>query len=115
MEMSVREFNISISPMEAMNKIQDGVIGGSVTGKLIDSYERISGNHQVVVFVLEKFFMRTSNRSSMTVTIDNFDGTTKVHAVASGSSESPFFRFDWGAGDSFANSVENALAKHIIS
>lgn len=86
-----------------------------MTGKLIDHYERVSGEHQLVVFVLEKFFMRTSNRSSMTVTIDNFDGTTKVHAVASGSSESPFFRFDWGAGTSFANSVENALANHIVS
>lgn len=113
--MSIREFNINISPEEAMNKINDGVIKGSITGKLIDVYERLSGDHQVVVFVLEKFFMRTGNRASMTVTIDNFGASTKVHAVASGSSESPFFRFDWGAGDSFANSVENALAQHIIS
>lgn len=113
--MSVREFDINISPVEAMNKIHNGVIGGSISGKLVDYYERVSGDHQVVVFVLEKYFMRTSNRSSMTVTIDNFGDATKVHAVASGSSESPFFRFDWGAGDSFANSVENALAQHIIS
>ena len=42
--------------------------------------------------------MRSSNRASLTVTIDNFDGKTKVHAVASGGSEGVFFRFDWGAG-----------------
>jgi hypothetical protein len=113
--LSIKEFNINISPDEAMNKITEGVIKGTISGKLVDFYERFSGEHQIMVFVLEKFFMRTSNRSSMTVTIDNFGDVTKVHAVASGSSESPFFRFDWGAGDSFANSVENALAQHIIS
>ena len=53
--------------------------------------------------------MRSSNRASLTVTIDNFEGETKVHAVASGSSEGMFMRFDWGAGNNFANSVESAL------
>lgn len=113
--MSVREFNVSLNPVVAMQKIHEGVSGGSISGKLVDHYERAVGDHQVFVFVLEKYFIRTSNRSSMTVTIDNFDGVTKVHAVASGSSESVFFRFDWGAGDSFANSVEQALVEYIIS
>lgn len=81
--MSVREFRVCLNPVEAMNKINEGVTGGSISGTLIDHYERSSGDHQVVVFILEKYFMRTSNRSSMTVNIDNFDGTTKVHAVAS--------------------------------
>jgi hypothetical protein len=113
--MSVREFKVSLNPIEAMQKIHEGVSGGSISGTLVDHYERSSGDHQVVVFVVEKYFIRTSNRSSMTVTIDNFDGTTRVHAVASGSSESVFFRFDWGAGNSFANSVEKALAEYHIS
>ena len=41
--------------------------------------------------------MRTSNRASLTVTIDNFEGKTNVHAVAAGTSEG-LLRFDWGAG-----------------
>lgn len=113
--MSIREFKISIKPVEAMEKINNSILGGSISAKLIDHYERVSGEHQVVVFVLEKYFMRTSNRASMTVTIDNFDGVTKVHAVASGSSENVFFRFDWGAGNSFANSVEQSLVDYMIS
>ncbi len=113
--MSIKDFKVDLQPLDAMNKIKSGVTDGSISGKLIDYYERTAGDHQVVVFVLEKYFMRTSNRASMTVTIDNFDGTTKVHAAASGSSEGVFFRFDWGAGDSFANSVEQALANYIIN
>lgn len=59
--------------------------------------------------------MRSSNRASLTITIDNFGDDIKVHAVASGGSEGVFFRFDWGAGNSFANSVETALGTSIIS
>ncbi len=113
--MSVREFNVKISPSEAMNSINNGFTKGSISGKLIDYHKRSLGDNEVIVFVLEKYFMRTSNRASMTVTIDNFDGTTKVHAVASGGGEGVFFRFDWGAGDSFANSIEKTLAEHITS
>jgi hypothetical protein len=58
--------------------------------------------------------MRSSNRASLSVTIDNFDGQTKVHAVASGGSEGVFMRFDWGAGRNFANSVESALGSYIV-
>lgn len=113
--MSIREFNVNISPVESMNKIHRGFSEGSISGKLIDHYKRTVGEYEVIVFVLEKYFMRTSNRASMTVTIDNFEGTTKVHAVASGSAEGVFFRFDWGAGNSFANSIEKTLAEHIIN
>ncbi|MBO1913419.1 hypothetical protein J4G37_52485, partial [Microvirga sp. 3-52] len=65
------------------------------------------------VVILEKYYMRTSNRASLTVTIDNFDGETNVHAVAAGTSEG-ILRFDWGAGKNFSNSVENALNPFII-
>ncbi|MBO0602089.1 hypothetical protein I2483_10475 [Sporosarcina sp. E16_3] len=87
--MSVREFTVTISPAAAMNVIETFV-------------------------VLEKYYMRSSNRASLTVTIDNLEGQTKVHAVASGSSEGMFMRFDWGAGNNFANSVESALGSYIV-
>ena len=44
----------------------------------------------MIVIVLEKYYIRTSNRASLTVTIDNFDGGTNVHAVAAGTSEGHF-------------------------
>ena len=59
------------------------------------------GEQEVHVVVLEKYYMRSSNRASLTVTTDNLEGQTKVHAVASGGSEGMFMRFDWGAGNNF--------------
>ncbi|MGE7622280.1 DUF6054 family protein [Viridibacillus sp. NPDC096237] len=66
------------------------------------------------MYQLKKYYMRTNNRASLTVIVDNLDGKTKVRAVASGSGEGPFFRFDWGAGNSFINSVAKTLDKYII-
>lgn len=112
--MSVREFTVTISPVAAMDAIETFVVGGSVSGTLIDRYVRRFGEQEVHVVVLEKYYMRSSNRASLTVTIDNLEGRTKVHAVASGSSEGMFMRFDWGAGNNFANSVESALGSYIV-
>lgn len=112
--MAVREFYVSLKPTEAMDIITEAVVGGSMTGQIIDEYERSVGDYKVYVFILEKYYMRSSNRASLTVTLDNFDGKTKVHVVASGSGEGAFLRFDWGAGKSFSASVENALAHYIV-
>jgi hypothetical protein len=60
------------------------------------------------------FYFYQMKLPSLTVTIDNLDGQTKVHAVASGGSEGIFIRFDWGEGKNFANSVESALGSYIV-
>lgn len=112
--MAVREFYVSLKPTEAMEVITEAVVNGSVTGQIIDEYVRNVDQYEIYVFILEKYYMRSSNRASLTVTLDNFEGKTKVHVVAAGSGEGVFFRFDWGAGKSFSASVENALAHYIV-
>ncbi|MFC5602099.1 DUF6054 family protein [Sporosarcina koreensis] len=112
--MSVKNFTVSISPGEAVDIVQSEILRGSISGTLVDHYVRNAGSSEVHVLIMEKYYMRSNNRASVTATIDNFDGTTRVHVVAAGSSEGVFFRFDWGAGNSFATSVERALERHII-
>lgn len=112
--MDVREFNVTISPKSALEVLQESLIGGSISGAIVDVYERAMGEYQMIVCVLEKYYMRTSNRASLTVTFDNFGDYTRVHAAASGGGEGIFFRFDWGAGESFVNSMESALKEYIV-
>jgi hypothetical protein len=112
--MSVKNFNVSISPREAADIIQSEILRGSISGTLVDHYMRTAGSSEVHVLIMEKYYMRSSNRASVTTTIDNLDGSTRVHVVAAGSSEGVFFRFDWGAGNSFATSVERALEQYIV-
>ena len=110
--MDVREFYVSLSPKKALDILQESLIQGSISGAVVDVYERMVGEHQIVVCVLEKYYMRTSNRTSLTVTIDNLESNTKVHAAASGGEEGAFFRFDWGAGGNFVGSVEKVLGEY---
>lgn len=112
--MSIRNFNVSLSPEDAANRIHSEIINGSISGTLVDHYVRNVGATEMHVIIMEKYYMRSNNRASVTSTIDNFDGVTRVHVVAAGSSEGVFFRFDWGAGSNFANSVEWALNDFII-
>lgn len=113
-EMAVREFTVNISPALAMNAIEAYIMREEVTGTLVDWYVRLVGEHEVHVIIFEKYTMRTTSRASLTVTIDNFGGDTKVHAVASGGSAGPHLHIDWGARENFLNSVEAALGDSII-
>ncbi|GGA34493.1 DUF6054 family protein [Psychrobacillus lasiicapitis] len=112
--MDIRDFYVSLEPKAALDILQQHVVQGSISGTLIDVYERVIGEHQVVVCVLEKYYMRTSNRASLTITIDNLENKTKVHAASSGAGSGAIFRFDWGAGGDFVNSVERALGEYIL-
>ncbi|WP_252504586.1 DUF6054 family protein [Sporosarcina sp. Marseille-Q4943] len=112
--MSIKNFNVSISPSEAASIIQSEIIRGSISGTLVDHYRRTAGSSEVHVLIMEKYYMRSNNRASVTATIDDFEGATRVHVVAAGSSEGVFFRFDWGAGNNFATSVERALEQYIV-
>lgn len=112
--MDVGEILVSITPREACDMVEQAIVNGSISGTLIDRYDRSNEEFEVIVLVLEKYYMRSGNRGSMTVTIDNLDGATKVHAAASGTSQGAIFRFDWGAGNSFLNSVLNTLEPYKV-
>lgn len=112
--MAIKDFTVNIQPREAVEIIESEILRGSISGTLVDHYARTVESSEVHVLIMEKYYMRSNNRASITATIDNFEGETRVHVVAAGSSEGMFFRFDWGAGNSFATSVERALENYII-
>ena len=103
-------FFVSLSPEEASDRIFDEVVQGSFTGECIGRYTLDAPNGTCcLVQVFEKHYARAGNRLTLTVTADNLTGQTRVCAVAGGGGEG-FFRFDWGASESFASIAEDALA-----
>lgn len=105
---------VSIAMDKAINILIESIVHGSITGELIDEY-KITGPNGIitVVLVFEKHYYRAGNRLTLTVTLDNFTGKTRVHYVGGGGGEG-LFRFDWGAADSFADSVNDILSKYRI-
>ena len=103
-------FFVSLSIHSAMDVIDRAVVGGSITGERIDMYgQRAANGGGFVVLVYEKHYYRAGNRLTLTVTLDDFSGKTRVHCVSGGGGEG-LFRFDWGAADSFTGVVQKALA-----
>ena len=108
------EFLVRISPQEAVDLVDREIINGSITGEKVDEHICTTDDgREVRVVVYEKHYYRADNRLTLTLTVDNFGGYTRVHAVGGGGGKG-FFKFDWGASDSFANSVENALYQYKI-
>ena len=89
--------------------IYDAVVGGSITGELIDHYAaRGPDGLCCAVMVFEKHYWRAGNRLTLTVTMDNLLGKTRVHFIGGGGGEG-LFRFDWGAAEDFAGAAAAAL------
>jgi hypothetical protein len=100
--------HVSLGIDEAIETLDDAVINGSITGEKLDHYEVRFSDRRVVVMVYEKHFYRVGNRLTLTVTIDDAAGATRVHYVGGGGGEG-LFRFDWGASQSFGKIVEDSL------
>ena len=61
--MAARNFRVNLTPTEAMETIKEWVLGRNVSGVLVNQYERKIDDKTVIVIILEKFYMRTSNRA----------------------------------------------------
>jgi hypothetical protein len=105
-------FFISLGVQQAVQIIDDAVVRGSFTGELIDAYGAgAPGGGGFVLRVYEKHYMRAGNRLTLTVTLDDLSGSTRVHCVGGGGGEG-LFAFDWGASGSFEGAVLKALAPY---
>lgn len=109
----MQDFNVSLSPREAMEIIDDAIVNGSFTGVKIDEYVRQPDGRIIAVLVYEKHYYRAGNRLTLTVVVDNLRGATHIHTAGGGGGQG-MFGFDWGASDSFEDCVSNALYRYII-
>lgn len=111
--MEVLEICVTLAPSEAAGIVKDALSQGGFAGtELLDSYtRRTADGREVTVRLFERYYVRSSNRATLTMVADNLDGNgkTRVRFSAGGGGNSLFWRFDWGAGESFAQEAANAL------
>lgn len=115
--METIEMRVTLSPSEAAARVQEGLSGGLAGVELLDHYtRRAPDGKEVVVRLFERYYMRSSNRATLTMVADNLDGdgTTRVRFSAGGGGSSVLWRFDWGAGGSFAKDAENTLGAYRV-
>lgn len=90
------------------NEIQNSALSCSI----IDSVTRTAGETVFYVMVFEKYYMRASNRASLTVVVTGNGDDVVVDAIGSGGGQGALFRFSWGAEENFVNTVSQILRRH---
>lgn len=115
--MEIVEMRVNITPSDAAARVQASLSGGLAGVEVLDSYvRRAPDGREVVVRLFERYYMRSSNRATLTMVADNLDGngTTRVRFSAGGGGNSMLWRFDWGAGGSFARDAQMALEEYQV-
>ncbi len=107
-------FFVSLDIDEAADKIFRTVVDGTFSGELLDHYRIESQAGEVQVLLFEKYYYRVRNRMTLTVTLDNMSGRTRVHSASGGGGNGLFSGFDRGASENFSSAAFDALYDHII-
>ncbi|MNC59194.1 hypothetical protein D3C76_181750 [compost metagenome] len=105
-------FNVSLQPMEALVMVKEGLSADSEL--LHEEYHEVGDAHSIGTLVYERYFFRSGNQAALVVIFDNFQGVTNARLIAAGGSRGKIMKMDWGAGKSFASSVEKLLSAYIL-
>ena len=80
---------------DILQRIENGIIKGSVSATLEDSSDFSDGSSRCAVRVFERYSALGSNRVSLSVTIfEGRDGTIRMSAITSGGSQAVFFKIN---------------------
>ena len=97
------------------NILTNEIQNSGISCNLVGSTTRTLGDTSVYVMVFEKYYMRASNRTSLTVSVIGDSEAVCVDAIGSGGGQGAFFKFSWGAEENFINTVDTILRPHGFS
>lgn len=95
---------------QLLNKIEKGILGGSVSASLEDSSDFYSGNARCSVRVFERYSYAGGNRLSMTVTLfQNGEDEIQLSAITAGGSNAMFFKLNTWGEETFLEKLKEIL------
>ena len=95
---------------EILQRIENGIMKGSVSASLEDSSDFSDGSSRCVVRVFERFSWLGSNRVSLSVTLfEGKDGTIRLSAITSGGSQAVFFKINTFGEQAFLDKLDAVL------
>ena len=95
---------------QILNKIQTGILNGSMSASLEESSDFESGSARCSVRVFERFSWSGSNRVSLTVTLfQGDDGAIHISAITAGGSQAMFFKINTFGEESFLDKLRELL------
>ena len=95
---------------QILNKIEQGILNGSMSASLEESSDFHSGDARCSVRVFERYSYSGSNRVSLSVTFfQNNNGEILVSAITSGGSQGAFFKFNTFGEEAFLDKIKEVL------
>lgn len=95
---------------EVLNKIEYGIVHGSMSASLEDSSDFCMGDARCSVRVFERYSYAGGNRVSLNVTLFQVgDGEIRVSAITSGGSQAVFFKINTWGEEAFLEKLRELL------
>lgn len=95
---------------DIMTKIHNGVMNGSISASLEDSWSVKNGDSRCAVRVYERYSHMGGNRVSMNVTLyQDGDGPVNLCAITSGGSQAMFFKINTIGEEAFLDTLREIL------
>lgn len=93
-----------------LQRLNDGILSGSVSATLEDTSDFRSGNAKCSVRVYERYSYMGGNRVSLTLTLfQNGDEPVCVSAITSGGSQAMFFKMNTLGEEAFLDKLRELL------
>lgn len=95
---------------QLLSKIENGILGGSVSASLEESSDFCDSDARCSVRVFERYSYSGGNRLSLTVTLfQNGGGPIHLSAIASGGSQAMFLKFNTFGEEAFLEKLRELL------
>ena len=95
---------------ELLQRVEDGILSGSMSASLEESSDFRDGEARCSVRVFERYSYAGGNRLSMSVTLFQ-SGSQPIHlsAITSGGSQAVFFKINTWGEDAFLDKLKQIL------
>ena len=95
---------------EILNKIEKGILRGSISATLEDSTDFRQGDARCSVSVFERYSALGQNRVSLNVTLfQHEDGPIRMSAITSGGSQAVFLKINTFGEEAFLRKLKEIL------
>jgi hypothetical protein len=98
--MAVIHLEGSISLIQTIDLIKTELPKRALSLEIVDE-GYIQANSLVYLIVFEKYFMRVSNRVSLSIMLSEVNQKIQIIAISSGAGTGALFKFGWGSEEDF--------------
>ncbi len=99
LDLSGRNFN------EILQRIENGILEGSISASLEESCNFSSGGSRCAVRVFERYSYTGSNRVSLSVTLFESEGRIRLFAATTGGSQAMFWKINTFGEEAFLDKL----------